>query len=75
MFALVHIEECLSFDIINEACAFFEEIFNNDLEEISDVAVEVVLDFGLGSEWGVEYLPGRCFCSRNHLLPYSSYLA
>lgn len=74
VFGLVDVEQGFGFDITNEASVLSEDDFDDQFEEEADAAVEVVLDLGLGAEWTMLYRPGRCFWSRNHLLPYSPYL-
>ena len=71
---LEDVEEGFGLDVADEAGVFAEYDLDDEFEEEADAAVEVVLDLGLGAEWVRAYRPGRCFCSRNHLLPYSPYL-
>lgn len=71
---LVDVEERLGLDVADEAGVLPEDDFDDEFEEEADASVEVVLDLGLRAEWVGRYRPGRCFCSRNHLLPCSPYL-
>lgn len=71
VFALVDVEEDICFDVVNEAGFGIKDTFYNDFEEETYISIEVIFYFGLCSGCEEEYLPGRCFCSRNHLLLYS----
>lgn len=71
---LIYIEQCLSFNIPNETCISFQDKLDDNFEKESNPAIEVVLDFSLGAVLRMNYRPGRCFCSKNHLFPYYAYL-
>lgn len=70
-FCLVDVEEDICFDVVNEAGLGIKDTFYNDFEEETYISIEIIFYFGLCSGCEEEYLPGRCFCSRNHLLLYS----
>ena len=61
VFSFVNIKESLCLDVANKASVFLEYDFNDELEEESNSAVEVVLYLGLSSKYTHSYLPGRCF--------------
>lgn len=71
---LINMEQGLCFDVTNKTRIFSKYDFDDELQEESYSTIEIIFNLGLSPELFVIYLPGRCFWSKNHLLPYSPYL-
>ncbi len=74
IFGFINVKKCIGFNVTDESSAGLMDDLDDYLQEEPYPTIEIIFYFVLGAGLGEEYRPGRCFCSKNHLLPYSSYL-